>query len=131
MAGGVPLSRVRARVGRRHPHLVRGNGPGPSLVLVHPAMFDHRAWDHVAQRFAAYFAVYAMDRRGRGGSGPFTEDHFGGTRLRSRSRLPPAARSRSISSIRTELALLGQLSTPLTSEDAVESHAEDEPMPEG
>jgi pimeloyl-ACP methyl ester carboxylesterase len=43
-------------------------GSGAPLLLVHGTTADHRRWDGVAPRFAKHFTVYAMDRRGRGGS---------------------------------------------------------------
>jgi pimeloyl-ACP methyl ester carboxylesterase len=51
------------------------DGTGPSLVLVHGAMNDHRAWGRGLPALASAFTVYAMDRRGRGESGPFRADH--------------------------------------------------------
>lgn len=45
-----------------------GNGPG--LLLVHGATADHTAtWRFVQETLAERFTLYAMDRRGRGGSG--------------------------------------------------------------
>jgi pimeloyl-ACP methyl ester carboxylesterase len=38
-------------------------------------MNDHRYWDQVVSGLTDAFTVYAMDRRGRGESGPFREDH--------------------------------------------------------
>jgi pimeloyl-ACP methyl ester carboxylesterase len=51
------------------------DGTGPSLVLIHGAMCDHRSWGRALPALASAFTVYAMDRRGRGESGPFREDH--------------------------------------------------------
>jgi pimeloyl-ACP methyl ester carboxylesterase len=45
------------------------SGSGPSLLAVHGGGADHSAWDSVAPLLADSFTVYAMDRRGRGGSG--------------------------------------------------------------
>lgn len=45
-------------------------GSGPPLVLVHGSLNDRRAWGAVLPAFAERFSVYAMDRRGRGESGP-------------------------------------------------------------
>jgi pimeloyl-ACP methyl ester carboxylesterase len=51
------------------------NGDGPPLVLVHGAFSDHRTnWEFVAPMLAAQFTVYAMARRGRGGTDA-TEGH--------------------------------------------------------
>jgi pimeloyl-ACP methyl ester carboxylesterase len=44
------------------------SGNGPPMVLVHGSADDHTAWDLVAPRLAMRFEVYAVDRRGRGGS---------------------------------------------------------------
>ena len=44
-------------------------GVGPALVLVHGTTADHTAWDPFVRRLEPYFTLYAMDRRGRGGSG--------------------------------------------------------------
>jgi pimeloyl-ACP methyl ester carboxylesterase len=50
-------------------------GSGPPLVLVHGAAGDHGRWDvgGVREALAAHRTVYAMDRRGRGGSGDAPE----------------------------------------------------------
>ena len=45
------------------------SGTGPALVLVHGSTVDHTAWDGVRPELEPSFTVYAMDRRGRGGSG--------------------------------------------------------------
>jgi len=46
-------------------------GNGPPLVLVHGSAGDHARWElfDVRPTLAQHFTVYAMDRRGRGGSG--------------------------------------------------------------
>ena len=44
-------------------------GTGPPLVLVHGTTADHTRWTPILPRFEPHFTVYAMDRRGRGGSG--------------------------------------------------------------
>ena len=43
-------------------------GAGPPLVLVHGTTADHRRWAAIAPQFEKHFTVYAVDRRGRGGS---------------------------------------------------------------
>jgi pimeloyl-ACP methyl ester carboxylesterase len=48
-------------------------GSGPPLVLVHGSLNDHNIWSAVLPAFAERFTVYAMDRRGRGESGPPAE----------------------------------------------------------
>jgi pimeloyl-ACP methyl ester carboxylesterase len=45
-------------------------GSGPPLMLVHGATADHTTtWRFVIRELEQHFTVYAMDRRGRGGSG--------------------------------------------------------------
>lgn len=43
-------------------------GMGQPLLLVHGATVDHTAWSLLSPHLEPYFAVYAMDRRGRGAS---------------------------------------------------------------
>jgi pimeloyl-ACP methyl ester carboxylesterase len=45
------------------------SGEGPPLVLVHGTAADHGRWSPVLPAFEERFAVCAVDRRGRGGSG--------------------------------------------------------------
>jgi pimeloyl-ACP methyl ester carboxylesterase len=46
------------------------SGSGPALLLVHGATADHTTtWRLVLPGLERHFTVYAMDRRGRGGSG--------------------------------------------------------------
>jgi pimeloyl-ACP methyl ester carboxylesterase len=54
---------------------VARTGSGPPLVLVHCASADHRVWDlsDVRPTLAEEATVYAIDRRGRGGSGDAEE----------------------------------------------------------
>ncbi len=47
----------------------RRSGGGPPLVLVHGAAADHGRWRSVLPALEERFTVYAIDRRGRGGSG--------------------------------------------------------------
>ncbi len=48
----------------------RRSGTGPPLLLVHGASYDHMtAWRFVLPELERRFTIYAMDRRGRGGSG--------------------------------------------------------------
>jgi pimeloyl-ACP methyl ester carboxylesterase len=45
-------------------------GTGPPLLLVHGGTYDHTtAWRFVVPELERRFTVFAMDRRGRGGSG--------------------------------------------------------------
>ena len=45
------------------------SGKGPPLVLVHGTAADHSRWRPVLPALEERFTVYAIDRRGRGGSG--------------------------------------------------------------
>jgi pimeloyl-ACP methyl ester carboxylesterase len=45
------------------------SGEGPPLVLVHGTAADHSRWRPVLPALEERFTVYAIDRRGRGGSG--------------------------------------------------------------
>jgi pimeloyl-ACP methyl ester carboxylesterase len=45
------------------------SGSGPPLVLVHGTTADHSRWAGVSPALEPHFTVYAVDRRGRGGSG--------------------------------------------------------------
>jgi pimeloyl-ACP methyl ester carboxylesterase len=45
------------------------SGRGPALVLVHGTTADHTRWETVLPLLEPHVTVYAMDRRGRGGSG--------------------------------------------------------------
>ena len=50
-------------------------GGGPGLLLVHGAAADRRQWRRVVPLLARSFTVVAMDRRGRGLSGPIRPGH--------------------------------------------------------
>jgi pimeloyl-ACP methyl ester carboxylesterase len=45
------------------------SGVGPPLVLVHGTTATHARWGPVLPALEQHFSVYALDRRGRGGSG--------------------------------------------------------------
>jgi pimeloyl-ACP methyl ester carboxylesterase len=49
------------------------SGAGPPLVLVHGTTADHSRWARVLPELETHYTVYAMDRRGRGGSGDAAE----------------------------------------------------------
>ncbi|MFL5685571.1 MAG: alpha/beta fold hydrolase [Chloroflexota bacterium] len=78
MASGlsVPSRLVRSADGTAI--AVFGSGPGdvggdaPALVLVHGAAADHTTFRVIGPRLAERYAVHAIDRRGRGGSGDTT-----------------------------------------------------------
>ena len=50
------------------PIAYRRSGEGPPLVLVHGAAADHGRWSPVLPALEERFTIYAVDRRGRGGS---------------------------------------------------------------
>jgi pimeloyl-ACP methyl ester carboxylesterase len=56
------------------PIAYRRSGEGPPLVLVHGTSADHSRWKPVLPAFERRFTVYAVDRRGRSGSGD-SEDY--------------------------------------------------------
>ena len=43
-------------------------GSGPAMILVHGASDDHTSWAPLLPFLPHHYTVYAMDRRGRGGS---------------------------------------------------------------
>jgi pimeloyl-ACP methyl ester carboxylesterase len=49
------------------PIAVWRSGEGPPLVLIHDAADDHNRWAPVLPALEERFAVFAVDRRGRGG----------------------------------------------------------------
>jgi pimeloyl-ACP methyl ester carboxylesterase len=49
------------------------SGSGPPLLLVHGTTADHTRWARLLPTLEQRFTVYAMDRRGRGGSGDADE----------------------------------------------------------
>ena len=53
----------------------QATGGGEPVVLVHGAASDARQWSRVTPLLATGFTVMAMDRRGRGRSGPIRPDH--------------------------------------------------------
>lgn len=50
-------------------------GQGPPVVLVHGASSDARQWTALVPLLSTRWTVVAMDRRGRGASGPLRPDH--------------------------------------------------------
>ena len=72
-SGTQPARTVRAADGT--PIGVHVAGDGDPLVLVHATAADARQWDRVVPLLAPRFTVMAMDRRGRGASGPLRPDH--------------------------------------------------------
>lgn len=49
------------------------SGSGQPLVLVHGTTADHARWARLLPELEPHFTVYAIDRRGRGGSGDAAE----------------------------------------------------------
>jgi len=54
----------------------REDGRGPSLLLVHGTTADRSRWEAITPQLSQQFTVYAMDRRGRGGSTDGPEYHL-------------------------------------------------------
>jgi pimeloyl-ACP methyl ester carboxylesterase len=52
------------------------SGSGQPLLLVHGTTADHSRWSPISPRLEQHFTVYAMDRRGRGGSGDSPDYHI-------------------------------------------------------
>ena len=52
------------------------SGSGQPLVLVHGTTADHTRWARLLPELEPHFTVYAIDRRGRGGSGDAAEYHI-------------------------------------------------------
>ncbi|TMF20994.1 MAG: alpha/beta hydrolase [Chloroflexi bacterium] len=50
-------------------------GHGPAVILLHGAMESAQSHMQVAEALADRFTIYLPDRRGRGLSGPYREDH--------------------------------------------------------
>jgi pimeloyl-ACP methyl ester carboxylesterase len=50
-------------------------GAGPSIALIHSGFVDRRLWLPSAKILAERFSVVLCDRRGRGESGPYRDDH--------------------------------------------------------
>ena len=44
-------------------------GHGPAILLIHGTAADHSRWAPIVPALQRHFTLYAMDRRGRGGSG--------------------------------------------------------------
>lgn len=54
----------------------RKSGSGPPLVLVHGTTADHSRWARVVTELERDYTMYAIDRRGRGGSGDGPDHHI-------------------------------------------------------
>lgn len=53
------------------------SGQGPPLVLVHGTVSNHTTWDRVLPLLGEHRTLYAIDRRGRGGSGDTADYELG------------------------------------------------------
>jgi pimeloyl-ACP methyl ester carboxylesterase len=62
-----PMETIISRDGTRIAY--RRSGEGPPLILVHGTAANHGRWSPVLPALEERFTVYAVDRRGRGGSG--------------------------------------------------------------
>jgi pimeloyl-ACP methyl ester carboxylesterase len=51
-------------------------GEGPPLILLHGTTAEHSRWLPLIPHFENQFTVYAIDRRGRGGSGDSNDYHL-------------------------------------------------------
>lgn len=70
------MERITSRDGT--PIAYERSGNGLPLVLIHGAAADHTRWTPVLQELEKHFAIYAVDRRGRGQSGdvePYRIEH--------------------------------------------------------
>ncbi len=61
------METVRSKDGT--PIAYQRSGTGPPLVLVHGTLATHSRWGAILEEMEKQYSVYAMDRRGRGGSG--------------------------------------------------------------
>lgn len=64
---GSAVRRVASREGTEISYWT--SGQGPPLLLVHGMTADHTRWRPLLPDLEPHATVYAMDRRGRGGSG--------------------------------------------------------------
>jgi pimeloyl-ACP methyl ester carboxylesterase len=62
-----PMMTVKSKDGT--PIAYARSGDGPPLVVVHGTTADHTRWAPILPELEKHFTVYAVDRRGRGGSG--------------------------------------------------------------
>jgi pimeloyl-ACP methyl ester carboxylesterase len=69
-----PMEKVSSRDGTLINFIKTGSGP--PLLLVHGTTADHSRWLPLIPQFEKHFTVYAMDRRGRGGSGDSPDYHI-------------------------------------------------------
>jgi pimeloyl-ACP methyl ester carboxylesterase len=65
--GGSELMKIKSKDGTEIAFARTGHGP--PLVLVHGTTADHTRWAPILPALEKEFTVYAVDRRGRGGSG--------------------------------------------------------------
>src|ERR1051326_8657062 len=65
--GGTRMHSISSADGTPIRYFRRGHGP--EILLIHGTAADHGRWAPVLPGLQRHFTVYAMDRRGRGGSG--------------------------------------------------------------
>jgi pimeloyl-ACP methyl ester carboxylesterase len=65
--GGTGMYKIQSKDGTQIG--CQRSGSGPPLVLIHGASADLTRWAPILPALEMHFTVYAMDRRGRGGSG--------------------------------------------------------------
>ena len=56
--------------------MLQSGGTGTDVVLVHGTTADHTRWAGITPHLEQRFTVYAMYRRGRGGSGDGSVNHL-------------------------------------------------------
>lgn len=71
---GYAMEKVTSKDGTIISYIRRGSGP--PLILVHGTTADHTRWLPIIPHFEKQFTVYAIDRRGRGGSGDSGDYHL-------------------------------------------------------
>lgn len=67
----IKMEKVISKDGTEIAYIKRGSGP--PLILVHGTTADHSRWLPIIPYFEQHYTVYAVDRRGRGGSGDSPE----------------------------------------------------------
>jgi pimeloyl-ACP methyl ester carboxylesterase len=89
-------------------------GRGPSLVVLPGAMVSARSFTQLASALAHEHTVYVPDRRGRGLSGPFGQDHRMQTEVEDLSAVLAAADATDVAAISVGalIALRAALSHP-------------------
>jgi pimeloyl-ACP methyl ester carboxylesterase len=71
-------------------------GTGPGVILLHGGMQSGQSFTKLAAALSGVFTVYLPDRRGRGMSGPFTDDHGIATEVEDLQALLRATGARNV-----------------------------------